>query len=78
MAPDVTFTINNEWYTAKPGVFSEAPAHTIGWKKAGKQLINVCGQELSVTFKLEIVVDKEGKETNETNETNETKDTTDE
>jgi len=63
MAPDVTFTINNEWYTAKPAVFSEEPNYTIGWKRGGQQLINVCGQELSVTYKLEIVVDKkEGKE----------------
>jgi len=55
MAPDVPFMIENRRYMAHPVIEDQ----NMGWKQSGKQVINVGGVLLNVTWKLDIVVDKQ-------------------
>jgi len=55
MAPEVPFMIENRRYMAHPVIEDQ----NMGWKQTGKQVINVGGVLLNVTWKLDIVVDKQ-------------------
>jgi len=56
MAPALPVTIENQYYELLPEIFSE---NDFGWKKEGKQVIKVGGNDFSASWKLSITVVKE-------------------